>query len=268
MAAMLTGLALMAFSSEAAAQASRTVRKSEKTSVTKPDSEKSKSVTRSTPAQRKVTRPQQKPDKPAAKPQPQKPAAKPDKPQPQKPATKPDKPQPQKPAAKPDKPQPQKPAARPDRHDRYDRPDRPGRPDGPQRPPSRPDKYRPGRPDIVPARPPRPRPRPIVAPRPIFRPAFGAIFAINVFSDDLRLKKVRLRDDVDYFYEDGAFYVITDYGTYYEIDPPAGALVDRLPEDLKKVRIDGREYYRYDDTVYRLVVVEGVPYFEVLGQMY
>ena len=232
MAAMLTGLALMAFSSEAAAQASRTVRKSEKTSVTKPDSEKSKSVTRSTPAQRKVTRPQQKPDKPAAK------------------------------------PQPQKPAARPDRHDRYDRPDRPGRPDGPQRPPSRPDKYRPGRPDIVPARPPRPRPRPIVAPRPIFRPAFGAIFAINVFSDDLRLKKVRLRDDVDYFYEDGTFYVINDYGTYYEIDPPAGALVDRLPEDLRKVRIDGREYYRYDDTVYRLVVVEGVPYFEVLGQMY
>ena len=244
MAAMLTGLALMAFSSEAAAQASRTVRKSEKTSVTKPDSEKSKSVTRSTPAQRKVTRPQQKPDKPAAKP---------------------DKPQPQKPAAKPDKPQPQKPAARPDRHDRYDRPDRPH---GPQRPPSRPDKYRPGRPDIVPARPPRPRPRPIIAPRPIFRPAFGAIFAINVFSDDLRLKKVRLRDDVDYFYEDGAFYVITDYGTYYEIDPPAGALIDRLPEDLRKVRIDGREYYRYDDTVYRLVVVEGVPYFEVLGQMY
>lgn len=244
MAAMLTGLALMAFSSEAAAQASRTVRKSEKTSVTKPDSEKSKSVTRSAPAQRKVTRPQQKPDKPAVKP---------------------DKPQPQKPAAKPGKPQPQKPAARPDRHDRYDRPDRPH---GPQRPPSRPDKYRPGRPDIVPARPPRPRPRPIVAPRPIFRPAFGAIFAINVFSDDLRLKKVRLRDDVDYFYEDGVFYVITDYGTYYEIDPPAGALVDRLPEDLRKVRIDGREYYRYEDTVYRLVVVEGIPYFEVLGQMY
>ena len=262
MAAMLTGLALMAFSSEAAAQASRTVRKSEKTSVTKPDSEKSKKVTRTAPA----SRPQ------ATRPQAQKPAAKPDKPQaqkpaakPQKPAAKPDKPQAQKPAAKPGKPQPQKPAARPDRHDRYDRP---GRPDGPQRPPSRPDKYRPGRPDIVPARPPRPRPRPIVAPRPIFRPAFGAIFAINVFSDDLRLKKVRLRDDVDYFYEDGAFYVITDYGTYYEIDPPAGALIDRLPEDLSKVRIDGREYYRYEDTVYRLVVVEGVPYFEVLGQMY
>ena len=213
MAAMLTGLALMAFSSEAAAQASRTVRKSDKTSVTKPDSEKSKKVTRATPASRP----------PATRPQPQKPAV---------------------------------------------RPDRPGRPEGPQRPAPRPDKYRPGRPDIVPARPPRPRPRPIVAPRPIYRPAFGAVFAINVYTDNLRLSRAVLRDDVDYFYEDGVFYAITERGTYYEIDPPAGALIDRLPEDLRKVRIDGREYYRYEDTVYRLVVVEGVPYFEVLGQMY
>lgn len=219
MAAMLTGLALMAFSSEAAAQASRTVRKSDKTSVTKPDSEKSKKVTRATP----VSRP------PATRPQPQKPSAKPDKKQPQKPAVKPGKPQPQKPAVRPD---------------------------------------RPGRPDIVPARPPRPRPRPIVAPRPIYRPAFGAVFAINVYTDNLRLSRAVLRDDVDYFYEDGVFYAITERGTYYEIDPPAGALIDRLPEDLRKVRIDGREYYRYEDTVYRLVVVEGVPYFEVLGQMY
>lgn len=237
MAAMLTGLALMAFSSEAAAQASRTVRKSDKTSVTKPDSEKSKKVTRATPASRP----------PATRPQPQKPSAKPDNKQPQKPAVKPGKPQPQKPAV---------------------RPDRPGRPEGPQRPAPRPDKYRPGRPDIVPARPPRPRPRPIVAPRPIYRPAFGAVFAINVYTDNLRLSRAVLRDDVDYFYEDGVFYAITERGTYYEIDPPAGALIDRLPEDLRKVRIDGREYYRYEDTVYRLVVVEGVPYFEVLGQMY
>lgn len=107
-----------------------------------------------------------------------------------------------------------------------------------------------------------------MAPRLICRPAFGAVFAINVFTDDLRLSRAVLRDDVDYFYEDGVFYVITDRGTYYEIDPPAGALVDRLPDDLTKVSIGGREYYRYEDTVYRLVVVEGVPYFEVLGQMY
>ena len=244
MAMMLTGLALMAFMPEASAQASRTVKKKEATSVTKPAPEKSKSVTRTAPASRNV------------------------KPQAQKP-------QPQKPEAKPQKPpqQPSRPAPRPD-NDRHDRPGdnmRPGnRPPAPspQRPPVRPDHYRPGRPSIVPGRPPRPRPRPIIAPVPIFRPPHGVVIAINISPNKLRLKKARLYDDVDYFYEDGLFYAITEYGSYYEIDPPAGALVSRLPSDVRRFEIDDRDYYRYEDTVYRLVVVEGVPYFEVLGQIY
>ena len=256
MAVMLTGLALMAFMPEASAQASRTVKKKEATSVTKPAPEKSKNVTRSAPASRTV------------KPQAQKPQVQ--KPQAQKPDNKP-----QKPEAKPQKPpqQPSRPAPRPD-NDRHDRPGdnmRPGnRPPAPspQRPPVRPDHYRPGRPSIVPGRPPRPRPRPIIAPVPIFRPPHGVVIAINISPNKLRLKKARLYDDVDYFYEDGLFYAITEYGSYYEIDPPAGALVSRLPSDVRRFEIDDRDYYRYEDTVYRLVVVEGVPYFEVLGQIY
>lgn len=254
MTVMLTGLALMAFMPEASAQASRTVKKKEATSVTKPAPEKSKSVTRTAPASRNV------------KPQAQKP-------QPQKPDNKPQKPEakPQKPETRPQKP-PQQPS-RPD-NDRPDRPEdnmRPGnRPPahGPQRPSVRPDNYRPGRPSIVPGRPPRPRPRPIIAPVPIFRPPHGVVLAINISPNKLRLKKARLYDDVDYFYEDGLFYAITEYGSYYEIDPPAGALVSRLPSDVRRFEIDDRDYYRYEDTVYRLVVVEGVPYFEVLGQIY
>ena len=249
MAVMLTGLALMAFMPEASAQASRTVKKKEATSVTKPAPEKSKSVTRTAPASRYV-KPQ------AQKPQPQKP-------------------QPQKPEAKPQKPpqQPSRPAPRPD-NDRHDRPGDNKRPGNtppaptPQRPSVRPDHYRPGRPSIVPGRPPRPRPRPIIAPVPIFRPPHGVVIAINISPNKLRLKKARLYDDVDYFYEDGLFYAITEYGSYYEIDPPAGALVSRLPSDVRRFEIDDRDYYRYEDTVYRLVVVEGVPYFEVLGQIY
>ena len=271
MAVMLTGLALMAFMPEASAQASRTVKKKEATSVTKPAPEKSKSVTRTAPASRTVKPQVQKPQ--AQKPQPQKP-------QPQKPDNKPQKPEtkPQKPETRPQKPpqQPSRPAPRPD-NDRHDRPDRPGdnmrpgnRPpaQGPQRPSGRPDHYRPGRPSIVPGRPPRPRPRPIIAPVPIFRPPHGVVVAINISPNKLRLKKARLYDDVDYFYEDGLFYAITEYGSYYEIDPPAGALVSRLPSDVRRFEIDDRDYYRYEDTVYRLVVVEGVPYFEVLGQIY
>ena len=258
MAVMLTGLALMAFMPEASAQASRTVKKKEATSVTKPAPEKSKSVTRTAPASRNV-KPQ------AQKPQTQKPDNKP-----QKPETKP-----QKPETRPQKPpqQPSRPAPRPD-NDRHDRPGdnmRPGnRPpaSGPQRPSVRPEPNRPGRPGIVPGRPPRPRPRPIVAPVPIFRPPHGVVVAINISPNKLRLKKAKLYDDVDYFYEDGLFYAITEYGSYYEIDPPAGALVSRLPSDVRRFEIDDRDYYRYEDTVYRLVVVEGVPYFEVLGQIY
>ena len=276
MAVMLTGLALMAFMPEASAQASRTVKKKEATSVTKPAPEKSKSVTRTAPASRNVKPQAQKPQaqKPQVqKPQAQKPDNKPHKPQQQKPDSKP-----QKPEAKPQKPpqQPSRPAPRPD-NDRHDRPDRPGdnmRPGNrppeprPQRPPVRPDHYRPGRPSIVPGRPPRPHPRPIIAPVPIFRPPHGVVIAINISPNKLRLKKARLYDDVDYFYEDGLFYAITEYGSYYEIDPPAGALVSRLPSDVRRFEIDDRDYYRYEDTVYRLVVVEGVPYFEVLGQIY
>jgi hypothetical protein len=31
---------------------------------------------------------------------------------------------------------------------------------------------------------------------------------------------------------------------------------------------DGNEYYKVDDTVYKITISEGKPYFEVLGQLY
>lgn len=263
MAAMLTGLALVAFSSVSVAQTARTVKKSEKTSVTKPAPEKSKSVTRSAPASKKAVKPS------ATRPSTTRPSAtRPDKPQTQKPAAKPNRPSgPQKPATKLNRPSgPQKPATRPNDRPGHDM--KPGhRPDGPKRPSGKPDHFRPGRPGIIAPRPPRPKPRPIVAPVMIFRPPVGALISINISPSKLRLSKTRLHDDVDYFYEDGLFYVMTEYGTYYEIDPPAGALVERLPSDVRRFTIDGMELYRYEDTAYRLVAVAGVPYFEVLGQI-
>ena len=51
------------------------------------------------------------------------------------------------------------------------------------------------------------------------------------------------------------------------IVPPAGALIEELPEDYRTVILGGEEYYAVDDTVYRMTVVGGSPYFEVLGQM-
>lgn len=73
--------------------------------------------------------------------------------------------------------------------------------------------------------------------------------------------------DSEYFYEDGVFYAINKRGRYEVIVPPAGALVDELPDDYDIIVLNGIEYYRVDDTVYRLTLVDGTPLLEVLGQM-
>lgn len=74
--------------------------------------------------------------------------------------------------------------------------------------------------------------------------------------------------DRNYFYQDGIFYIVNGSGQYQVIVPPAGALVQALPEDYDIITLGGVQYYRVDDTVYRLTLVSGTPYLEVLGQMY
>lgn len=74
--------------------------------------------------------------------------------------------------------------------------------------------------------------------------------------------------DRNYFYQDGVFYIVNASGQYQVIVPPAGALVQNLPEDYDIITLGGVQYYRVDDTVYRLTLVSGSPYLEVLGQMY
>lgn len=71
-----------------------------------------------------------------------------------------------------------------------------------------------------------------------------------------------------YFYQDGVFYTVDALGRYTVIAPPAGALVETLPEDYDVVILKGMEYYQVDNTIYRLTVIEGKPYFEVVGQLY
>ena len=73
----------------------------------------------------------------------------------------------------------------------------------------------------------------------------------------------------EYFYQDGVFYSKDASGEYRVILPPAGALVETLPEDFDMVTLaDGNEYYKVDDTIYKVTVSEGKPYFEVVGQQY
>lgn len=73
----------------------------------------------------------------------------------------------------------------------------------------------------------------------------------------------------DYYYQDGVFYAKSTSGEYKVIAPPAGALVETIPEDYDMVVLsDGKEYYKVDDTVYKVTITDGKPYFEVLGQLY
>lgn len=86
-------------------------------------------------------------------------------------------------------------------------------------------------------------------------------------ADRLGLVQSYAAAGTSYFYQDGVFYAQAADGQYYVIVPPAGALVEALPEDFDIVTLDGKEYYRVDDTIYQVTISDGKPYFEVLGQM-
>lgn len=74
--------------------------------------------------------------------------------------------------------------------------------------------------------------------------------------------------DTRYYYDDGVFFVTNSRGEYETIVPPAGAVVDSMPDDYEMVTLsDGKEYYLVDDTVYRVIVRDGKAMFEVLGQI-
>lgn len=87
-------------------------------------------------------------------------------------------------------------------------------------------------------------------------------------ADELGLVQSYAAAGSDYYYQDGVFYIMDADGDYKVILPPAGALVETLPEDFEMVTLNGNEYYKVDDTVYRVTISEGKPYFEVLGQLY
>ena len=87
-------------------------------------------------------------------------------------------------------------------------------------------------------------------------------------ANDLGLVQSYAAADGEYFYQDGVFYAKDKSGEYKVIVPPAGALVESLPDDYEMITIKGTEYYKVDDTVYKVVLSEGKPVFEVMGQLF
>ena len=128
-----------------------------------------------------------------------------------------------------------------------------------------------------------PRPKPVI----VVRPSYGSIIAANIATrlalnavrvasrpiyltvpSDLRLTHSYVASGTEYYYQDGVFYIVDSTGQFKTITPPTGALVEYLPDDYTTFRRDSNMYYRVDDTVYMATFIDGVPYFEVLGQLY
>lgn len=80
-------------------------------------------------------------------------------------------------------------------------------------------------------------------------------------ADELGLVQSYAAVNSEYFYQDGVFYAKASNGEYNVIVPPAGALVESLPEDYDMVTLGGEEYYKVDDTVYKLPLSESKPLF-------
>lgn len=260
MAVMLMGLAFSAAQVESSAQ-----------SRSKNDRKPAATTNHSKPAARPV-RPDVKPGGQTSRPS--GPATKPSGPatRPSGPATKPSGPttRPSGPATRPSGP-----AARPNRP--TTRPPAPKPVYGPGHKPGHKPGYRPA------PRPPKRAPRPVI----VVRPTYGTIIAANIASQLVRsavraasrpiyitvesrglsLSHSYISSGTEYYYQDGVFYIIDAYGQYITIIPPTGALVEYLPDDYVRFTRGGETYYRVDDTVYALTLIDGNPYFEVLGQM-
>ena len=120
-----------------------------------------------------------------------------------------------------------------------------------------------------PPRPPRgPGHNPPPPPRP--RPPRGSHFRASIVVNRNYTPRTyativeTVRDDINYYYNDGVFYIIGADGDYYVIEPPIGALVEAIPTDYETVIIDDEVFYQVDDTLYRLTIIDGIPYFEVV----
>jgi len=70
---------------------------------------------------------------------------------------------------------------------------------------------------------------------------------------------------IPFYYLEGGYY--TKKGKAYEVTPPpVGAIVPSLPDEAEKVTIEGKVFYEYDDTIYKLTETEAGLKYEVVGE--
>lgn len=67
-----------------------------------------------------------------------------------------------------------------------------------------------------------------------------------------------------YYGMDGVYYTSAG-GVCTFVNPPIGALTDRLPYDYEEFWVWDRIYYKVDNIIYTVVAPEGVPYYEIVS---
>lgn len=106
----------------------------------------------------------------------------------------------------------------------------------------------------------------------VCRPPMGTAIASTLFDVALTavvinaLRSDSASRDREYYYQDGVFYILKN-GNYYVIEAPIGALVTEIPADYEEVEIDGKTYYRVEDTLFGTTVIDGALYFEVIANL-
>jgi len=95
--------------------------------------------------------------------------------------------------------------------------------------------------------------------------ALTAVVLNSIENTYERIIAAQAAKDAQYYYGDGIYYRTRDNGEYEVIDAPTGALVSQLPEDFEEVTLNGKSYYQVEDVLYKVVIIDGHPFFEVVA---
>lgn len=105
----------------------------------------------------------------------------------------------------------------------------------------------------------------------ICRPPAGAVVAASIFSAALTaitVQAINSHTMNTYYYNDGTYYTKDDGNQYRAVTPPIGARISALPYGCEELVLDGKYYYKVDDTYYKPIPnpYTGKEEYEVVGQ--
>ncbi|WP_273444889.1 DUF6515 family protein [Neolewinella agarilytica] len=87
---------------------------------------------------------------------------------------------------------------------------------------------------------------------------------VRITSLPANLPYLRRGNNRYYLYQ-GIYYLPVGSDVYEVVDAPVGAIIDRLPDDYETVELDGKVYYRLNETYYKAVLeANGNVVYEVI----